>query len=109
MNIKNKYKIINNKEKIIYEYKIKILNKNNEKNIKNIINDNKIQNLLNLINVNKIIYNTYKKYNNNYFYAININNINENINEILNKEIKEKNEINDNYIIGGIIIDEKKN
>ena len=94
-NIKNKYKIINNREKILYEFKIKILNNNKEENLKNIINDNRIQNLINLKKLNQIIYNTYNGCNNNYFYAININNIiNNNKNEIITKinqdEIKEE-------------------
>ena len=58
-NIKKKHKIINNKEYIINNYKIKELTNIYNKKMNNLCYDIKIKNISNLKKLNEIVYNTY--------------------------------------------------
>ena len=92
--INNKYEKIKENNKNNYENQLKILDKKKELEIKKIENSfkQKIEHLNELLNINDIIYNTYNKNKDNYFYNINIINLlinyYENGNEII-KNMKE--------------------
>ena len=73
--IYNKYKLINEKEIINYNYKIGLLNKKYNDEINNLKFDEQIENNNYLKKINEAVFNTYNLHNNNYFNAININNI----------------------------------
>ena len=100
----NKYKKMNDKECIKNEYKISKLIEENNNKIKNLIQEKQLENLYNIKKLNEIIYNTYNKCNNNYYYIFNLkkilpNNNFENINiinNILDDKLKENNEYNNN-------------
>ena len=71
--INKKYKLLKNKENIINQNEIKKLIKlYSDETIKI---DLKIEKMTNMKKISEIVYNTYKKYNNNYYNSININNI----------------------------------
>ena len=94
--IKNNYKIINDYNNIIHKNMIETL----DKKYKDIIEKHnlKIDNLNNFKILNEIIYNTYNMYNNNYYNAININNILINSYNNINKIKKDYNENYNNLI-----------
>ena len=95
-NIKNKYKIKNEKNENIYNNKINQLKKQIELKIKEYKHDEKIELKTNYNKIIEIIYNTYLKYNNNYYNSLNINNIydyKKNKKMINNKIIYNKKEI----------------
>ena len=93
----NKYKSINDGDYIRHKHKMEKIMKNYNEEINKMNYDIKIENLKNIKNLNEIVYNTYRNYNNNYYYSININNIllsyykNENIkNNIIKKVLNNK-------------------
>ena len=95
--INDKYNSINEKITKDNENKINELNKNLEKDIKNLKYEKQIENINNLKRINELIFNTYDMYNNNYYNAININSIllsymkNDYIkNKIMKKILKDK-------------------
>ena len=108
--INNKYKKLNEKEKNNNKLKIDELHKKFKEEINNLEYDKKIKKIENIKKINKLVYNTYKAYNNNYFNAININNIllcyykNENIRNNIMKNI-----LKDDYENKIKIITERKN
>ena len=107
-NIKNKYKIKNEKNENIYNNKINQLKKQIELKIKEYKHDEKIELKTNYNKIIEIIYNTYLKYNNNYYNSLNINNIydyKKNKKMINNKIIYNKKEIEEK----DKIIEEKRN
>ena len=63
----NKYKIIDCKEKLKNEFKIKELVNNYNNSINNLLNDKQIGNLMNIIKLMNIIHKTYNICNNNYY------------------------------------------
>ena len=73
--IKNKFRMMNKYNNIIYKNKIEYLDIKYLNIIKSFDFYNKIDNMKNLKSLNSIIYNTYKLYNNNYFNLVNFNNI----------------------------------
>ena len=126
--------MIKSKEILINDLKNKKFDEMCKNNNSLLLYEKKIKNLLEIIKINEIIYNTFKKCTNNYFYIINISNlinngINNNIiipnfnNKELNNDIQLKNNNNsfinnnnlennnniqyNNYIRAEIIIDEK--
>ena len=90
-NINNKYKLKNEKGKIKYNLKIEKLNFLYENKINEIKYETRTEEIDNIIKINENILNIYNLYNNNYFNAININNIlfnyikNKSNNEIMQK------------------------
>ena len=74
-NINQKYLKIYNEETKKNEKKIKELNERYIYNINNIKNEKQIKDLINIMNLKKIIINTYNSCKNNYFYSINVLNI----------------------------------
>ena len=127
--INDKYKLIIEKDKIIHEFIIKKLNEKYKEEINHLQNDKKIDNMNNIINISEILYNTYISFNNNYYNAININNIilsyfkndyikkniikkilkksNEDIVKIILKRNNENNNINQKYQNNEIKIENK--
>ena len=134
--INKKYKMIKSKEILINDIKNKKFDEMCKNNNSLLLYEKKIDNLLEIIKINEIIYNTFKKCNNNYFYIINISNLinncinnntiipnvnykelcndinlkNNNNNSFINNENIENNNNNiqfKNYIRAEIIIDEK--
>ena len=73
--INAKYKIINEKDYIIHQFKIEKLEKKYKEILNSLAYDKKIDNMINIKKISEIVYNTYNFYNNNYFNSININNI----------------------------------
>jgi len=73
--ISNKYKLINEKDFIITKLNIEKLNKKYDEDIYNLPYDRKISNMDHIIKINDIIYNSYNNSNNNYYNALNINNL----------------------------------
>ena len=73
--INNKYKLKKEKQKIKYNLKIDELNISYKNKIDSFQFEKKIRNIHNFIKLNKNIFDLYKSYNNNYFNAMNINNI----------------------------------
>ena len=73
--IKNKYKLQNIKENMIYEFNIKEIVKKYNEVFNNLQYDLKIKNMTNFKSINEMIFNTYNNNKNNYYNAININNI----------------------------------
>ena len=73
--IENNYKLIEEKENIIHNFKIKKINKKYYEEIKKLKKNNKYENMNNILKLSEIIYNAYISYNNNYYNTININNI----------------------------------
>ena len=96
-NINNKYKIIIEKEKIKYKLIIEKLNKKCDDDIKNYQFEKRINYTDNMLKLNEIINIIYHNYNNNYYNAVNINNLllyyceSEYINEKIMKKILKKN------------------
>ena len=91
----NKYKYKNEKEYILFNYKKKEINRNYNTEIKKLEFDRKIKDLEEIKSINEIIFNTYNSYKNNYYNALNVNNIllfytkNEKINNnIIKKNLK---------------------
>ena len=72
---KNKYKLINEKENLIYTKKINELTIKYNEEINNTKLDEQIINLTNIKRLDEIVLNTYNMYNNNYYNAKNINSI----------------------------------
>ena len=72
--IYKKFKLLIDKQKVIFNSNIKHLKSKADEEIKNII-DPQIENKENIQRISYLIYNTYKSYNNNYYNAININNM----------------------------------
>ena len=72
---KNKYKLIIDKQNIIYENKINELTKKFNEDISNLKYDEQISNLTNIKRIDEIILNTYNMYNHNYYNTININSV----------------------------------
>ena len=81
--IRNKFKKINNIDNYIYNKKIENLEQNIKLKIDSYKFEERIEKLSNYNEILEIIYNTYIKYDNNYYNAININNI---YNMVFNKE-----------------------
>ena len=81
--IRNKFKKINNIDNYIYNKKIENLEQNIKFKIDSYKFEERIEKLYNYNEIIEIIYNTYVKYDNNYYNAININSIH---NMIFNKE-----------------------
>ena len=73
--INNKYKLINEENNIFHNYTIDELNKQFEMDKKNLPFDNSIENMNNLKIIIEKIYKTYMLNSDNYFNAINMNNI----------------------------------
>ena len=73
--INNKYKNINEYINIIYKHKIENLDNQYIKIIQKYNFNNKLEKMKNIKRLNEIIYNAYDIYKNNYYNAININNI----------------------------------
>ena len=92
-----KFKLMNEKENMIYKKKIIELTKKYNEDINNKKLDEQILNLTNIKRLDEIILNTYNMYNNNYYNAININSIL--LRYIKNDYIKNKikNILKDNY------------
>ena len=92
-----KFKLMNEKENMIYKKKINELTKKYNEDINNTKLDEQILNLTNIKRLDEIILNTYNMYNNNYYNAININSIL--LRYINNDYIKNKmkNILKDNY------------
>ena len=124
--INNKYKLKKEKQKIKYNLKIDELNISYKNKIDSFQFEKKIRNIHNFIKLNKNIFDLYKSYNNNYFNAMNINNIlvsyannkliNEKMKKILDKDYEMViNMVKDKYNEGIITfkkineIDELKN
>ena len=74
-NIIKKYKLLYEKENIYFENKLIELNIRYNEKIKKLENKDEIKNYENMKIINERIYYTYNKYNNNYYNALNINNI----------------------------------
>ena len=74
-NIVNKYKLMNEKEYIYYNFKIEQLTKKFNDEIKAFKFDELIEKNHYLKKINEVAYNTYNVDNNNYFNSVNINNI----------------------------------
>ena len=74
-NIKKNYKLMNEKENILYEKKTKELNKKYNEEINKLNYNKKIENMIDFKRLNEIILNSYYCYSNNYYNAININNL----------------------------------
>ena len=97
--IVNKYKIINDNNEKIYNNKINRLKKEMDIIIDNYGYNEKINKITNFNELIKIVYKTYINYNNNYYNAMNINNI---YNKYFNKDceiikLKENHNIIKNY------------
>ena len=73
--IKNKYKIINNKSQNIFNSKINELKNKIKLKIESYKFKEQIDKASYFNELMGIIYNTYRNYNNNYYNAININNV----------------------------------
>ena len=73
--INNKYKLLGEKYFICHNYKIQQLNKKFNRELKKFQNYKNVGNMNNIIRLTEIIYNTYISSNDNYYNAININNI----------------------------------
>ena len=91
--IQNKFKLINNKEYIMHIHKKNTLNKKFEEEVEKLKNDKRIESMHNMEIISEIVYNTYNIYNNNYYNAMNINNIILSFykNEYIKKKKKKKN------------------
>ena len=94
--INNKYKEMNQKNKIILNSKINELNQKYNEHIERLAYDKKIEILNSFVKFNEIVYNTYISYNQNYYNCINLNNLlinyynNENIkNNVIKRILKE--------------------
>jgi hypothetical protein len=96
--INNKYKLKNKKEYMIYDFNIEKLEKKYNENIKNFQFEIKIENMINIKRINEVVYNTYDTYKNNYYNAVNINNIllSYHKNEYIKNKIMKKN-LKNNY------------
>ena len=83
---------------MIYEFNIEKLEKKYNEDIKNFQFEIKIENMINIKRINEVVYNTYDAYNNNYYNAVNINNIllSYNKNEYIKNKIMKKN-LKNNY------------
>ena len=99
--INNKYKLLYEKENIFYKTNIEKINQQYIDKYNKLNYDEKIENNSNILRLSELIYKAYINNNNNYFNAININNIllilykNEYIkNNIMNKIIKKYNDKN---------------
>ena len=97
-NINNKYKFINEEENIKYKLKIEKIKKIYTNKIKSYKFEEKIGNFDNMLRINETIFNVYKTYNNNYYNAVNINNLLLYYikNDYINNKIM-KNILKDNY------------
>lgn len=73
--IKNKYNLIKMKEEIYYNKQLEKLNKKYNDDLNSYQFKEKIEKLNNIIKINQFIFNIYQVHNNNYFNAININNL----------------------------------
>ena len=73
--IKNKYKLIKERENINYEYKIEQLIKKYNNTISNLKYDKILDNMNSIKKLNEIVFKIYNIYNDNYYNALNIKNI----------------------------------
>ena len=89
--INNKYKLKKEKQRIKYNLKIELLNISYKNKIDSFQFEQKIQNIHTFIRLNENIFDLYKSYNNNYFNAMNINNIlvSYSNNELINEKMKQ--------------------
>ena len=71
----NKYKLINDKESVINKLNIEKINKKYKEELNSLPFDKKIENMDNIIKINEFVYNDYNNSKNNYYNALNINNL----------------------------------
>ena len=97
INIRNKYNLINEKEKMKTKIKIEKIDKKYKNEINKYEFEKRIEDYDKILRINKIVYNSYNKYNNNYFNSVNINSLliyyinNQNINDnIIKIKLKDK-------------------
>ena len=95
--INNKYKDLEQKNKIIMDSKINELHQKYNEEIERLGYEKKIENLNSIVKFNEIVYHTYLFYNQNYYNCINLNNLiinyykNENIkNNVIKRILKDK-------------------
>ena len=90
--INNKYKLLYERECIVNKFRLEKLDKKFKEKINNFQFDIKIENINNINIINELVYNTYKRYRNNYYNSININNIliNYSKNDYINNNIMKK-------------------
>ena len=92
--IMNKYKALKESNDIIYKKDLESLDNKYIKIIQECNYNNRIDNMSYIKRLNEIVYNTYNMYNNNYYNAININNI---LVNSVNQEINKREDLKTKY------------